>query len=93
MFSNSDAFLAILDYMARGGVLVIIFMLRQLFLLDKQFAILESDQIHDREMSALESKKRDSQRKEILAAVGKNSDKLDAHNTAVLGELRKLAAK
>lgn len=92
MLSNTDAVLVILDYVARGAVLVLIWMLRQLFILDKKFALLEADQNHDREMAALESKKRDAQRKEILGAISKNSDKLDDHNSAVLTAIEKAVA-
>lgn len=90
MLSNTDALVAILDYVARGAVLVVIWMLRQLFLLDKRFHLLDQEQQHQRQMAELESSKRDSQRREILAAIEKHGDKLEAHNDGVMRELRKI---
>ncbi len=91
MLSDQSVLVAILDYIARGAVLVLVFMLRWLFVLDKKFDLLEQDLEHQKELAEAEAARRDQQRDEILTLVKEHKTALESHNDAVLTELRKIA--
>jgi hypothetical protein len=80
----SEGFLlALLDYVARGSVILVVFMLRWLLLLDKKFSALEQGQDHQDQLAAIEHGRRSAERREILAMLEKHDAMLHAHNENV----------
>lgn len=96
MLTADSILFDILDYVARGAVLVVIFMFRWLFVLDTKFKLLEQNHAHEKQLREDEAERRDEQRKEILASIESHSKALQKHNSDVLtaiGEVREKIAE
>lgn len=91
--SSAETLLILLDYIARGAVLVVVFMLRWLFMLDKKHDLLEQELRAHKESTERMRRQRDQERHEILELVREHRQALHDHNDLVLQELRRIAGK
>jgi hypothetical protein len=88
--------LVLLDYVARGSVFVVLFMLRWLLMLDKKFTLLEKDASHSEKLAAIEHGRRSAERREIMAHLEKHDQMLVAHAenvTRALNDIQHLLEK
>jgi len=88
--------LLLLDYVARGSVVLVLFMLRWLLMLDKKFTLLEQAANHRDQLADIEHGRRSAERREILAILDKHDQQLQAHNdnvTRALVDIRHLIEK
>lgn len=79
--------LALLDWIARGAVVLVAFMLRWLLLLDKKFTLLERNHLHAEKLAEIEHGRRSAERREIMAILDKHDAALQAHNANVTNAL------